>query len=124
MLNLLLPVTFQPSLRSTEEEYDLQLDAVASYLNLWCAHSSCAAAIGASGAAFHLLAAAPLDLLPCLPSPPPRTPRREVADRVRAGIAEARRRPGYTAGGSARAISIPLDVDVGGEGRSGEWNVF
>lgn len=41
----------------------------------------------------------------------------DVADRVRAGIADARRRPGYTAGGSARAISVNLDVDVGGAGR-------
>jgi hypothetical protein len=48
----------------------------------------------------------------------------EVADRVRAGIAGSRRHPGYTAGGSARAVSINLDVDVGGMGRSAEWNTF
>lgn len=62
-----------------------QLDAVATFLNLW-----------------------------------------EVAARVRAGIASAnvRRRPGYTGGGNARAFSIPLDVDVGGAGRSNEWNVL
>lgn len=30
---------------------------------------------------------------------------------------------GYTGGGNARAISIPLDVDTSG-GRSGEWNSF
>lgn len=41
----------------------------------------------------------------------------EVADRVRDGIAGSRRHPGYTAGGSARAVSINLDVDVGGMGR-------
>ncbi|KAI7845516.1 hypothetical protein COHA_000939 [Chlorella ohadii] len=48
----------------------------------------------------------------------------EVADRVRDGIAGSRRHPGYTAGGSARAVSINLDVDVGGMGRSAEWNTF
>ena len=31
---------------------------------------------------------------------------------------------GYTGGGNARAISIPLDVDVDGAGRSNEWNTF
>lgn len=47
-----------------------------------------------------------------------------VADVVRAGIRGANSRgPGYTGGGSARAISIPLGVDVDGA-RSGEWNTF
>jgi hypothetical protein len=40
---------------------------------------------------------------------------------VRAGIAAAPRRgPGYTGGGAARAISIPLDVDLS-TARSGEF---
>ena len=61
-----------------------QLEAVASYLNLW-----------------------------------------NVQDTVRAGIQSANKRgPGYTGGGNARAISIPLGVDVGGLGRSDEWNSF
>lgn len=48
----------------------------------------------------------------------------EVQERVRAGIKNANKRgPGYTGGGNARAISIPLDVDTSG-GRSGEWNSF
>ena len=68
----------------TESEYEEQLEAVASYLNLW-----------------------------------------QVQDTVRAGIQAANKRgPGYTGGGNARAISIPLGVDVGGVGRSDEWNSF
>lgn len=52
----------------TEEEYELQLEAVAEYLNLW-----------------------------------------QAQDTVRAGIRSANKRgPGYTGGGNARAISIPL----------------
>lgn len=54
----------------------------------------------------------------------PWPPLPQVQDRVRDGIKTSRRHPGYTAGGSARAISIPLDVDVGGLGRSQEWNTF
>ena len=38
----------------------------------------------------------------------------EVQQRVRDGIAASRRRPGYTAGGSARAISVNLDVNLDG----------
>lgn len=45
-----------------------------------------------------------------------------VADVVRKGVVSARDRgPGYTHGGGARAITIPLDVDLSGM-RSGEWN--
>ncbi|GLI60762.1 hypothetical protein VaNZ11_002993 [Volvox africanus] len=43
-----------------------------------------------------------------------------VADTVRQGIIQARKPPGYTGGGNARCISIPLAVDLGG-GRSAEW---
>ncbi|GLC42445.1 hypothetical protein PLESTB_001099400 [Pleodorina starrii] len=43
-----------------------------------------------------------------------------VADTVRQGILQARKPPGYTGGGNARCISIPLSVDLGG-GRSAEW---
>lgn len=46
-----------------------------------------------------------------------------VANVVREGIRGARRTPGYTTGGSARAFSVPLDVDLSGQ-RSGEWNSF
>lgn len=74
----------QQSFPLTEQEYQLQLDAVAEYLNLW-----------------------------------------SVQDTVRAGITTANKRgPGYTGGGNARAISIPLGVDVGGTGRADEWNSF
>ncbi|PSC69784.1 DUF3067 domain-containing [Micractinium conductrix] len=74
----------QKSFPLTEEEYLLQLQAVADYLNLW-----------------------------------------ECQERVRTGIRSANKRgPGYTGGGNARAISIPLDVDVDGAGRSNEWNTF
>lgn len=45
-----------------------------------------------------------------------------AADAVRAGIAAARAAPGYTGGGGARAVSIPLDVATQG-GRAGEWDV-
>lgn len=45
-----------------------------------------------------------------------------AAAAVRAGIQAAPARgPGYTGGGGARAISIPLDVAAGGDGRAGEW---
>ncbi|GIL81001.1 hypothetical protein Vretimale_9309 [Volvox reticuliferus] len=44
----------------------------------------------------------------------------DVADTVRQGILQARKPPGYTGGGNARCISIPLAVDLGG-GRSAEW---
>lgn len=74
----------QQSFPLTPEEYELQLDAVASYLNLW-----------------------------------------QVQDTVRVGIKTANKRgPGYTGGGNARAISIPLGVDVGGAGRTAEWNSY
>ncbi|KAG2430394.1 hypothetical protein HYH02_013756 [Chlamydomonas schloesseri] len=43
-----------------------------------------------------------------------------VADTVRQGIQAARKPPGYTGGGNARCISIPLAVDLGGT-RSAEW---
>ncbi|KAG2422579.1 hypothetical protein HXX76_015907 [Chlamydomonas incerta] len=43
-----------------------------------------------------------------------------VVDTVRQGIQAARRPPGYTGGGNARCISIPLAVDLGGT-RSAEW---
>ncbi|GAB4816538.1 hypothetical protein N2152v2_003584 [Parachlorella kessleri] len=73
----------QQSFPLTEEEYDMQLQAVAEYLSMW-----------------------------------------GVADTVRTGIKGASKRgPGYTGGGSAKAVSIPLDVDVDGA-RSGEWNSF
>lgn len=39
---------------------------------------------------------------------------------VRQGILGARKPPGYTGGGNARCISIPLAVDLGGA-RSAEW---
>lgn len=73
----------QRSFPLTEEEYQLQLDAVAEYLTMW-----------------------------------------GVADVVREGIAAAKWAPGHTIGGGARAYSIPLGVDVGGEGRANEWNSF
>ncbi|PNW87920.1 hypothetical protein CHLRE_01g007050v5 [Chlamydomonas reinhardtii] len=43
-----------------------------------------------------------------------------AAETVRQGIQAARRPPGYTGGGNARCISIPLAVDLGGT-RSAEW---
>ncbi|GFR51233.1 hypothetical protein Agub_g13608 [Astrephomene gubernaculifera] len=43
-----------------------------------------------------------------------------VADTVRQGILAARKPPGYTGGGNARCVSIPLSVDLGGA-RSAEW---
>ena len=46
-----------------------------------------------------------------------------VADVVREGLKSTNRTPGFTFGGSARAVSIPLGVDVDGA-RSGEWNSF
>lgn len=46
-----------------------------------------------------------------------------AAEVVRAGIESAPRSPGYTQGGGARAVSIPLDVVTGTGGRSDEWNV-
>jgi hypothetical protein len=73
----------QKSFHLTESEYDMQLEAVASFINLW-----------------------------------------NAADTVRSGIRSATRAPGYVAGGGARAVSIPLGVDVGGAGRSDEWNSF
>lgn len=73
----------QKSFHLTESEYDMQLEAVASFINLW-----------------------------------------NAADTVRNGIRSANRAPGYVAGGGARAVSIPLGVDVGGAGRSDEWNTF
>lgn len=73
----------QQSFPLSDEQYQMQLDAVAEYLTMW-----------------------------------------GVADTVRAGIkAASDRGPGYTGGGNAKAISIPLGVDVDG-GRSGEWNSF
>ena len=44
-----------------------------------------------------------------------------VQETVRAGIRTATKPPGYTGGGNARAISIPLGVDVAGQGRAEEW---
>lgn len=75
----------QKSFPLTEEEYELQLQAVADYLNLW-----------------------------------------EVQERVRVGIKTANKRgPGYTGGGNAKAIQIPLDVDLDSRGgRGAEWNTF
>jgi len=73
----------QKSFHLTESEYDLQLQAVAEYLNMW-----------------------------------------GVADTVRAGIKAAKHAPGYVTGGNARAYSISLGVEVGGAGRSDEWNSF
>ncbi|CAK0743581.1 hypothetical protein CVIRNUC_001481 [Coccomyxa viridis] len=47
-----------------------------------------------------------------------------VAPTVRAGIRSAKPRgPGYTGGGGARAVTIPLDVAVEGV-RSSEWDTF
>lgn len=43
-----------------------------------------------------------------------------VVETVRQGILGARKPPGYTGGGNARCISIPLAVDLGGA-RSAEW---
>jgi hypothetical protein len=41
---------------------------------------------------------------------------------VRRGItADKSRGPGYTGGGSARAVSIPLPVATRGAARSSEW---
>ena len=74
----------QRSFHLTEEEYDLQLAAVAEYISHW-----------------------------------------GCADVVRAGIAAAKFAPGHTLGGGAKAVVIPLGVDVGaGAARSGEWNTF
>lgn len=74
----------QQSFPLTEQEYELQLDAVAAFLNMW-----------------------------------------EVQDLVRTSIKGAPKRgPGYTGGGNARPVSIALGVDVGGAGRSNEWNSF
>mmetsp|Transcript_32343 Transcript_32343/g.71527 ORF Transcript_32343/g.71527 Transcript_32343/m.71527 type:complete len:193 (-) Transcript_32343:499-1077(-) len=45
-----------------------------------------------------------------------------VVDTVKQGIASARPKgPGYTGGGNARCVSIPLDVDLTGA-RKAEWN--
>lgn len=44
-----------------------------------------------------------------------------VAARVRAGVRAARYRPGFTVGGGARAVSIPLGVEVGKGGRASEF---
>ncbi|KAK9909094.1 hypothetical protein WJX75_007047 [Coccomyxa subellipsoidea] len=47
-----------------------------------------------------------------------------VGPTVRAAIRSAPPRgPGYTGGGGARAVSIPLDVELDGA-RSGEWDSF
>lgn len=73
----------QKSFHLTESEYDMQLEAVASFINMW-----------------------------------------NAADTVRNGIKSATRAPGYIVGGGAKAVSIPLGVDVGGAGRSAEWNSF
>lgn len=43
-----------------------------------------------------------------------------AADAVRAAIAATKKRPGFTGGGGANAVSIPLDVATGG-GRGAEW---
>eukprot|EP01025_Chloroclados_australasicus_P019170 TRINITY_DN20342_c0_g1_i1.p2 TRINITY_DN20342_c0_g1~~TRINITY_DN20342_c0_g1_i1.p2 ORF type:complete len:188 (+),score=13.22 TRINITY_DN20342_c0_g1_i1:28-591(+) len=70
----------QKSFHLTEEQYEIQLDAVAEYLNMW-----------------------------------------GVAEVVRQGITSASNRgPGYTGGRAAKAVSIPLGVDLGE--RSSEWN--
>jgi hypothetical protein len=50
----------------------------------------------------------------------PCTPHMPVCAQVRQGIQAARKPPGYTGGGNARCISIPLAVDLGGT-RSAEW---
>lgn len=45
-----------------------------------------------------------------------------VADAVRKGVLNARKRgPGLTGGSGAKAVVIPLDVDLGGM-RSSEWD--
>ncbi|KXZ46229.1 hypothetical protein GPECTOR_46g298 [Gonium pectorale] len=43
-----------------------------------------------------------------------------VADTVRQAIMQTRKPPGYTVGGGARCVSIPLAVDLSGS-RSSEW---
>ncbi|KAG2495983.1 hypothetical protein HYH03_005910 [Edaphochlamys debaryana] len=43
-----------------------------------------------------------------------------MADTARQGIMGARKPPGYTGGGNARCISIPLPVDLSGA-RGAEW---
>lgn len=73
----------QQSFALTEEEYQMQLDAVAEYLTLW-----------------------------------------GVVDIVKQGITTAKYAPGMTIGGGAKAVSIPLGVEIGSDGRSGEWNRF
>jgi hypothetical protein len=73
----------QQSFALTEEEYQMQLDAVAEYLTLW-----------------------------------------GVVDIVKQGITTAKYAPGMTIGGGAKAVSIPLGVEIGSDGRSGEWNSF
>lgn len=70
----------QQSFPLTEEEYLLQLDAVAEYITEW-----------------------------------------GVVDTVKNGIQRAPKPPGYTGGGNAKCVSIPLDVDLSGT-RSAEWN--
>lgn len=142
----------QQSFPLTEQEYQLQLDAVAEYLNLWCvfllfplppseAGIWCPACI--AGGIVDSLAGPPRSLQvvqtawqpagppSCLPAVqhllklPLFALCRSVQDTVRAGITTANKRgPGYTGGGNARAISIPLGVDVGGTGRADEWNSF
>ena len=44
-----------------------------------------------------------------------------VAAAVRQGVKAAKYRPGFTVGGRARAVSIPLGVEVGSGGRASEW---
>ena len=44
-----------------------------------------------------------------------------VAAAVRRGVKAAKYRPGFTVGGGARAVSIPLGVEVGSGGRASEW---
>ena len=44
-----------------------------------------------------------------------------VAAAVRQGVKAAKYRPGFTVGGGARAVSIPLGVEVGSGGRASEW---
>lgn len=47
-----------------------------------------------------------------------------AGDTVREAIKTAKWAPGMTIGGGARAFQIPLGVDVGAGGRSGEFNTF
>lgn len=47
-----------------------------------------------------------------------------TCDVVRHGIRTAHKRgPGFTQGGGAKAISVPLDVQIGSGSRSGEWDM-